>query len=568
MSAYLTKEKQHYIFAHFSLDGDMVIDALSKLLCVMSFYNETDLRILYNIMKDCKFYEEFSILFENIGPFGTFQKFKVFFQNALRSGLLEFDLEEFSNGIVEFSWKILSNAQIKELISKIEITKCISLHEVFFLRFPTSGGSIDGASLYQCPRLKLFAGGHQKKDLRHMIEGELINCGVEIQKTPQMTLVFPEHWMKEHFSKFITQLVENIGFSEIEYVAESSSIDSFRKEIAQSDVQHSNVFNHLSVLFMSNNTIDLSFLNTAKFATVCGVPTENICAVKKEIFGLFVKFLFEIENGVAHPHPSFYEHVDHFVVAFMKLIGACLNGIVIQAVIKSGPKWVFSDKTPKVKVCASVAMMGQRCRKIEKCSFLHTETTDYGIITSHTGNLMVVCKKTQPFDKTPSKSEIFYPNFLKDGIISFESSDTVSHGGEFSAESETCAVAHGGSADPETRVVAGGGSAEPRARVVAGGGSADPETRVVARGGSDEKRRHQEQMFNLMMEELNAFDNPPSVDPHAVERFSLGIAPRPESESHTDNIVRLVESQTGDPDALLRTASTLVLAMKAMNARI
>lgn len=73
-------------------------------------------------------------------------------------------------------------------------------------------------------------------------------------------------------------------------------------------------------------------------------------------------------------------------------------------------------------------------------------------------------------------------------------------------------------------------------------------------------------MLRLMREELEAFDNPSSVDPNAVVRFSLGIPPPPE-RSHSDNIVRLIERQTGDPDALLRTTATLAIAMKAKNAK-
>jgi len=74
-------------------------------------------------------------------------------------------------------------------------------------------------------------------------------------------------------------------------------------------------------------------------------------------------------------------------------------------------------------------------------------------------------------------------------------------------------------------------------------------------------------MLRLMEAELRAFDNPSSVDQHAVERFSLGISPPPENGSHSDNIARLIESQTGDSDALLRTAATLAIAIKAKNAK-
>ena len=72
-------------------------------------------------------------------------------------------------------------------------------------------------------------------------------------------------------------------------------------------------------------------------------------------------------------------------------------------------------------------------------------------------------------------------------------------------------------------------------------------------------------MLSLMITEIEEFDNPHSIDQHAVVRFSLGIPPPPESGSHSENIAKLIKSQTGDSDALLRTASTFVLAMKANN---
>ena len=477
------QQPQSLIYAHYSLNEDDVIQALTYLLYVMNFY-KGDLSKIYNTVKDKMFYGIFSILFGDIGPFGTFQKFNEFFENASMHGLLRCDVEVFHDGIFEFSCGTLSNAQIEELISKIKITGCISLHEVFYGIIPTVGGSIDGASLYKNPSLKRFAGGHCNKILRTTIEGVLSEFGVEIQKTPHMIIVFPENWMKEHFSHFIKRLVENLGFSEIEYVAESSSsiVESFLPMIQLKNI----VFNTLVNFFKSHANFKLILFNTDPFAKLCGVEKISIMNKKKISFFLFMKFFFTIEKDVATPHQRFHEHIDHFVVAFMKLIGACVNGIDIQAVIKSGHNYV-KDKTKKMIVCSSVAT-GQTCRSIQRCSFLHSKTTDYGLITSHTGNVMVVCRETQTFDKTPSQKNIFKSKFFKEGIVSLESSDAVSCN-DMSSSSNTCAVARGGgcSAKPETRAVARGGgcSAKPETRAVAHGGgcSAKPETLAVARGG-------------------------------------------------------------------------------------
>lgn len=509
MAKHQTLQKyDHQIYAHFSLDIDCVIEGLKSLLHVMNFYTAGDLHKLYNTMKDRMFYGMFSILFGNLGPFETFEKFRAFFENASINGLLEFDVEEFRDGIVEFLYgRILSNAQIEELISKIKITKCITFCEVFFQILPRESGSIDGASLYKIPILKRFAGGHRNKTLRSDIESVFTKFGVVIQKTPQMILIFPENWMKNSFHAFINELVENLGFSEIEYVSDSSEDESL-------PISQPHLFESIKKVFSSAHSFQISKLHN--FKTSAMSPEQ-----KKLFFELLVRFCFIINNDIAIPHQNFRVHVEHFVVAFMKIIGASLEGVRVQGTIRSGPTWVHNDSKKRM-VCSSVAT-GRNCRNHQKCDFLHSNT-EHGIITTYCGKFFVVCRENANYDRTPPQKSVLSCK-LKNGVVSIDSTHSVARG---------C--------------------------------SADQETHSVARGCSDEKIRYQKQMFNLMMEELNAFDNPSPVDQHAVERFSLGIPPPPESGSHTDNIVRLIESQNGDPNALLRTASTLVLAMKAKNA--
>ena len=516
MSEPLTPQQyNHRIYVYFSLDRDDVSQAFTRFLRVMNFYTG-DLLKIYDTVKEPMFYESFSILFGNFGPFGTFQKFRAFFENASMNGLLNCDVEEFPNGIVYLSSETLSSERIVNIISEIKFTRCITLHEVFFNLLPIEGGPVDGAFLYQSPSLKLFAGGPHNKGLRIIIEDEFKTSGVEIQKTPQMTLVFPENWMKDSLSQFIARLVEKLGFSEIECVAESSKEDI--------PTLQNQSFLRLTNFFTRNAEISLNSLNSRKFyEKVCGVSEDAFMGSIKDQYNLFLRYLFTINKGVATPHRYFNAHVEHFVIAFMNVIGASLEGIQVQAVMKSGPEWIHGDQR-KHMVCSSVAT-GKDCIK-QKCDFLHMKTHDYGIVTSDTGLVFTVCLNSK-FDKNPTKKSVFNENLLKSG--------------RGSAKPEPRAVACGGSAKPEPRAVACGSFSKPEPRTFAGGGSAKPEPRAVAGGGSAEKIRYEQAMLDLMMEELDEFDNQPQ---------SLAD----ENGSETDRIMRQFRTLTDPTDMAQLTA--------------
>ena len=586
-----TQQPNGTIYAHFSCDKKCVCEGLVELLSFMSSKSGS-IKDIYSMLRDTEFFQKYRILFSDIGPFGTFEKFKCFFTNLALQGLLDYDVES-HDGWIEICFPTLSNDQITELVSKIGITPSIRLEELFFELLPTEGGNIEGATLYQSKTLAAFAGGKNNKWIRTLIENALRASGVEIRKTPQAIFVFPKNWGNDSFSLFVSQLCLTLGVSEIPYVESSS----FKEEDVSTPMNK--VFLRLTDFFNRNTSFVIQSLNQASFyRDICGLSREAIVNSTKEIFNLLLQFLFTIDKTVATAHPSFNQHVEHFVFAFMKIIGASLEGIQIRAVIKSGPDWIYSRQTMYM-VCSSVATCHDCFKK--NCDFYHVKTSDYGIVSSHTGLVMIVCLEKE-FDKKPTKKFVFNDKLLKSGVITVESSHAVACGGSAdprahavasggSAKPETLAVAcggsakprertvaGGGSAKPETLAVAGGGSADPRALAVAGGGSAEPETHAVACGGSadpralavaggdsDEKRRYAKEMLSLMMTEIEEFDNPHSIDQHAVVRFSLGIPPPPESGSHSENIAKLIKSQTGDSDALLRTASTFVLAMKANN---
>ena len=568
MSEPLTPQQyNHRIYVYFRLVGYNVSRAFTRFLRVMNFYTG-DLLKIYDTVKDPMFYESFSILFGNFGPFGTFQKFRAFFENASMNGLLNCDVEEFPDRIVNLSSETLSSERIVNIISEIKFTRCITLHEVFFNLLPIEGGPVDGAFLYQSPSLKLFAGGPHNKGLRIIIEDEFKTSGVEIQKTPQMTLVFPKDWMKDSFSQFIARLVEKLGFSEIECVAESSKEDI--------PTLQNQSFLRLTNFFTRNAEISLNSLNSRKFyENVCGVSEDAFMGSIKDQFNLFLRYLFTINKGVATPHRYFNAHVEHFVIAFMNVIGASLEGIQVQAVMKSGPEWIHGDQR-KHMVCSSVAT-GKDCVK-KNCKFLHAKTSNYGIMSNSEGNFVIICLE-QEFEKKPTKQSVFNENLLKSGRgYAKPEPHAVACGGSFKSEphavagegsakpepravagggsfkSESHAVAGGGSFKPEPRAVACGGSAKPEPRAVAcgsfskpeprtfaGGGSAKPEPRAVAGGGSAEKIRYEQAMLDLMMEELDEFDNQPQ---------SLAD----ENGSETDRIMRQFRTLTDPTDMAQLTA--------------
>jgi hypothetical protein len=512
-----------------------------------------DFRKFYESLEDNDIFPSLSILFLKIGgPFLSFEKFKAFFENLCLRGLLDFDIEEY-NGKVDVRFLTLSNTEIEELVSQIKIVSYIDLIQVLGnLSWMFTGGPITWLDLYkQDPSLKSFFEGKDKKALRSLVEKAFENNGVTVTKLPQLSFTFPldRNSVPKTLLSFVSNLVSSMGFSEIPYISGSSEEESVP------DSTDENVFETLKRFFSSASSFRVPEISSLKFLSQTS-PEQN-----KRIFALLLQFCFVINHDIATPHPSFHKHVDHFVVAFMRIIGASLEGVSVQGTIKSGPSWVHKSGKKHI-VCSSVAT-GKNCRNAKTCTFLHSET-EYGIITTHCGKVFVVCREKAKFDKTPPKSSVLGYNF-KDGMVSIDSTHPVAHGG--SAYPRALAVAGGGFVEPRALAVAGRGFVEPRALAVAGGGSADQETRVVACGDSDEKRLYQQEMLRLMTEEIDAFDNPPLVDPLAVVRFSLGIPPPPESGSHSDNIARLIKIQTGNPDALLRTASSYVIAMKANNAK-
>ena len=455
------------LFVHYclSMDWNNVIKGLLHLFLELNFNPRImDFQKFYDSLKDKDFFPSLSILFLKIGgPFLTFETFKAFFDNLYLAGLLEFDMEEYK-GKVEVRFLTLSKLKIGELVSQIKIVSSISLIQVFsHLSGMLTGGPITWLDLYtRDPSLKSFLDGNGKD--KTVFQNALVKIfqdyGVAVEKNPHLSFTFPPNWGNTRsLLSFVLKLVSIIGFSDIPYISDTLEEDS--------PVQPVELFKRLTRLFSKLKTFHINLITDLKFLKPLCEISQTSQEQKKQIFALLVQFCFVIDNGNATPHPSFHIHVEHFVVAFMRISGVSLEGIQVQGTIKSGPTWVHKDGKKHI-VCSSVAT-GKDCRNRETCRFLHS-TTENGIITTHCGKVLVVCHENAKFDKTPPTKSILCYKFNNE-MVSFNSTHPVACG--CSAEPEPRAVACGGSAKPEPRAVACGGSAKPETLTVAGGGDSD-----------------------------------------------------------------------------------------------
>ena len=204
--------------------------------------------------------------------------------------------------------------------------------------------------------------------------------------------------------RFLTLSKLTIGelVSQIKIVSSISLIQVFSQNVSdtleeegpdtleeEGPVQPVELFERLKRLFSELKCFPIELITDLKFLMPLYDVSQTSPEQKKQVFALLVRFCFIINNGIATPHPYFRVHVEHFVVAFMKIIGSSLEGVHVQGTIKSGPTWVHKDGKKRI-VCSSFATKKNCCKKT--CKFLHpTNLAEYGIITFADGDLMVVC---------------------------------------------------------------------------------------------------------------------------------------------------------------------------------
>lgn len=255
----------------------------------------------------------------------------------------------------------------------------ISLIQVFsHLSGMLTGGPITWPDLYnRDPSLKSFLDGKGKDKLlfQNEVEKTFQAYGVAVEKHPHLSFTFPPNWgYTKSLLSFVLKLVSTIGFSEIPYISDTLEEESL--------VQPVELFEMLRRLFSKLKSIHINMITDLEFLKPLCEISQTSREQKKQIFTLLLRFCFVIDNGIATPHPSFHKHVDHFVVAFMRISGVSLEGIQVQGTIKSGPTWVHKDGKKRI-VCSSVAT-GKTCLNEKTCKFLHSKT-DYGIMTTYCG---------------------------------------------------------------------------------------------------------------------------------------------------------------------------------------
>jgi hypothetical protein len=547
-----------------SNDHEYVRKGLTGLFLELNFNPRImDFQEFYRSLKDKDFFPSLSILFLKIGgPFLTFETFKAFFENLYLAGLLEFDMEEYC-GIVEVRFLTMSKLNIEKLVSQIKIVSAISLIQVFsHLSGMLTGGPITWLDLYnRNPSFKSFfeGNGKDKMELRNIVENTFREYGVAVENNPHLSFTFPPNWGNtKTFLSFVSKLVSTIGFEMIRYVSDTSEEEGPVKPVE--------LFKRLTRLFSGLKCFQIELITDLNFLRPLYDVSQTSPGQKKQIFALLVRFCFIIDNGIATPHPYFHVHVEHFVVAFMKIIGSSLEGVRVEGTIKSGPKWVHEDGKKRI-VCSSVAT-GKDCRKRETCRFLHSDM-EYGIMTTHCGKVFIVCRENAKFDRTPPTNSILCYKF-DDGMVSFNSTDHDTRGcsaksetravaGGFSAKPEPHAVARGGSAKSETRAVAGGCSANPELCTVARGGSANPELCAIAREGSAKPEPHAVARGGSANPELCAVarggdeDYDPN-DPRLKKRFSLYPLDNSVHGSMSDRVMQRFSTLSSPDDMALLAA--------------
>ena len=559
------------LFVHYCLstDWENVIKGLLHLFLELnSNLRIMDFRKFYDSLKDNENFPSLSVLFLKIGgPFLTFEKFKAFFENLYLQGFLNFDMEEY-DGKVEVCFLTLSKLKIEELVSQIKIVSSISLIQVFsHLSGMLTGGPITWLDLYnRDPSLKSFLdrNGKDKTVFKNAVEKIFQEYGVAVENHPHLSFTFPPNWGNTRsLLSFVLKLVSTIGFSEIPY-----SSDTLEEE---SPVKPVELFNRLTKLFGKLKKIHITLITDMNFLKPLCEISQTSQEQKKQIFALLVQFCFVIDNGIATPHPSFHIHVEHFVVAFMRISGASLEGVRVQGTIRTGPTWVHNDSKKRI-VCSSVAT-GKCCRNYEKCKFLHPITKEHWIITTHCGKVfVVVCDENAMYDRTPQSKSILCCKF-KNGVVSIDSTHPVACGD--SAKPETLAVARGGSADPETHPVARGCSAKPEILAVARGCSAKPRAHAVACG--DSAKPEQSALDGWLMRKISEHKkNPHSLNPPQLPHESdddeeydpndplirhLFSRPPPDDGKHgseTDRIMRQFRTLS-DPTDMAQLTALVVL---------
>jgi len=428
MSDNLTPQQQEpkYLFPVNHLldvnDGE-VKDALTTFLKLSSL-KSCDLHELHSDFLSGPFFSNspFSktkLLFNENGPFETFECFKTFLQNL--SIFIEVSYEIFPDStIVHFP--LITDLELSCLHSNIEITRVISLHDLFFLVLDGDRDTEDERSMLQTVVLldktvQSLAMFNESATKLFFYENVFLRCSVQVENEQfgpynGRKFIFPKDWFKNFFGSFVERLTSTLGFSEVPYLGETSK---------------NTTFSFINNYFKVNGDFSMGMLTESESMPMFAIDPLTLKMnhlLYKQTVALFRRFLCHVnEEGLVTPHINFKDHMPHFVLAYMRLIDVPLTGISLPSVIKTGPVsvWISNKRDPLVVVCSSVAL-NKRCNN-SNCGFLHPiqSNCEFGIVTTHTekGNVMVVCRQSCMFDKPVNTTDIFKDFFRSNRNVSF-----------------------------------------------------------------------------------------------------------------------------------------------------
>ena len=427
MSDNLTPQQQEpkYLFpVNHLLDVNGVKDALTTFL-KFSSQKSCDLRKLHSKFLSGPFslnsiFSKTKILFNENGPFETFECFHNFLQNLsfLMESVVSYEI--FPNCDIVVHFPLITDLDIYYIHANIKITRVISLHDLFFLVLDGERDKGDERSMLQTVVLldktvQSLAMFNASATELFFWENVFLKCRVDVENEQfgpynGRKFIFPKDWFKNFFGSFVERLTSTLGFSEVPYLGETSK---------------NTTFSFINNYFKVNDDFSMGMLTKSKSMPMFAIDPLTLKMnhlLYKQTVALFRRFLCHVnEEGLVTPHINFKDHMPHFVLAYMRLIDVPLTGISLPSVIKTGPVWRSNQREPLVVVCSSVAL-NKRCNNLN-CGFLHPiqSNCEFGIVTTHTekGNVMVVCRQSCMFDKPVNTTDIFKDFFRSNRNVSF-----------------------------------------------------------------------------------------------------------------------------------------------------
>lgn len=135
-----------------------------------------------------------------------------------------------------------------------------------------------------------------------------------------------------------------------------------------------------------------TFLNNANLLEILGMHQGQITPeMNKSFYKLLLEFWFSINPKLATRCSGFEDHLPHFILKLLTLLGRSVKGIEVEPLIRSG--FPRRPNRTEIMVCSSVGS-GNACLRGEACRFLHPENQNVKIArisTAMNGKTFTVC---------------------------------------------------------------------------------------------------------------------------------------------------------------------------------